>query len=54
MQKGSTVWLKDFELTYAKKEVKNPNAFMIMVLNKEERLLTLRDGTLMSLKRIPA
>ena len=55
MKKGASIWLKDYDIVQARKEVKNPNALRSMVsMVKEERLLILKDGVLYSVKRIPS
>lgn len=55
MDKGATIWLRDHELVQTRKEIKNPSALRSMVSQvKEERLLTLKNGVLYSIKRIPS
>ena len=55
MEKGHYVFLRDFELLQARKEVKNPSALRSMVSQvREERLLTICNGVLFSFKRVPS
>ena len=55
MEKGEQVHLREFVLLQTKKEVKNPGALRSIVSQvREERLLTIRDGILYSLKRVSA
>ena len=55
MEKGLQVHLKDYQLLQTRKEIKNPGALRSMMSQvREERLLTIHQGVLYSLKRVSA